>query len=234
MNRRHYLSVGATAVTLAVAGCTGTGSDQQYPPYPDSESTEFTGEGETVTDSFELVNDGPTLLDVDHTGDEAFGVSIVDDDEDRSPVAATPFVAGPYTGVSIHNVSVDTYRLEIEASGEWTAIVYDLPAYEDGTGLSVPLSREGTLGGVIGPIDFDRGLVQFDIEFESTEGANRALLVDREGQTAGALFDSQQMDPENQPDVEEDGISRTLEVGGVGYLAIESTTEWTVSAMPES
>lgn len=234
MNRRQYLLLGAAAGTVGVAGCTGTGSDEQFPPYPDSESTEFSGEGDTETDSFEILNDGPTLLDVAHEGDEAFGVSILTDEEQPAAVDSIPPVTGPYSGVSIHSVEPDTYSLDIEASGEWTATVYDLPAYEDGTGLSLPLDREGAFGAVIGPIDFAGATVEFDIRFESTDSVNRALLINRDGETAGALFDSQQMDLGNETGVDEDGTNQTLEVDGVGYLAIESTTGWSASMSTES
>lgn len=228
MNRRQYLPLAATGLVLGVAGCTGA-DEQQYPPYPDSESTEFSGEGDTVTDSFDIQHDGPAVLDVAHMGDGDFQVSIVDDEEQPIQRGFFPLVTGPYNGFSIHQTSVDTYRLKITASGEWTATVYDLPAYEDGTGLSLPLSREGAFGDVIGPINFPGESVEYDVRFENTTGINRVLLINREGESVGPLFDNQRMDPETESGIDEDGTNQTLETGGVGYVSIESTTEWTAS-----
>ena len=98
----------------------------------------------------------------------------------------------------------------------------------------MPLDREGAFGAVIGPVDFGGSTVQFDIRFDSTESVNRVLLVDRDGETSGALFDSQRMDPDTEPGVDEDGTNQTLQVDGVGYLVIESTTGWTASVTAEN
>jgi len=227
MNRRQYLSLGAASVVLSVAGCIG--DTEEFPPYPDSESTDFSGEGETITDPFDIQHDGPALLDVEHMGDGDFQVAIVDEDEEPIKRGFFPLATGPYSGLSIHHAPVDSYRLKIIANDEWTATVHDLPAYEDETGLSLPLSREGAFGDVIGPINFPGGLVEYDVRFENTAGINRVLLINRQGESVGPLFDSQGMDPETEPGIDEDGTNQTLETGGVGYLAIESTTEWTAS-----
>jgi len=267
MNRRQYLSVGTTAFALAVAGCMGNDDTQEFPPYPDSESTEFDGEGDTVTESFELVNDGPMILDVQHEGDDRF-VAFAVDEEDEQFVQGGPTVqaVGPYRGSSIHNLALDRYKLEIEADGEWTATVYDLPAYEDGVGLSLPIEHEGALGSVIGPIDFgELSSKQFAIEFEEATEANWVDLVDREGEVAGTLFEGQgPTAPEDEDELETDNSSetgeestnetgsedetnqtesetdaadstasteqtQTIDLSGVGYLSVESGTEWTVS-----
>ena len=263
MNRRQYLSVGTTAFALAVAGCMDTGETQQFPPYPDSESTEFDGEGDTTTDSFELVNDGPMILDVQHEGDDRF-VAFAIDDEDEQFVQGGPTVqaVGPYRGSSIHNLPLDEYRIEIEADGEWTATVYDLPAYEDGIGLSLPVERDGALGGVIGPIDFgELSTKQFDITFDEATEANWVDLVDREGEVVGTLFEGQgatepededELETDNSSDTDEESTNETdsddetnqtdtddstapteqtqsIELSGVGYLSVESGTEWSVS-----
>ncbi|MFW6320628.1 MAG: hypothetical protein ACOC0Z_02150 [Halohasta sp.] len=196
MNRRTYLSLGASGVLLGLAGCTGgedTGeSGQEYPPYPDSESTDFSGEGNTVTDSFELSAGGPMILDVQHEGDERFVAFATEDEDGEDFVQGGPTVqaVGPYRGLSIYDLPEATYWLSIEASGEWTATVYDLPVYDDGTGISLPIEREGALGDVIGPIDFgELGDREFSIEFETAEGLNWVDLLDREGETVVTLFE---------------------------------------------
>ncbi len=240
MNRRQYLSVGTTAFALAVAGCMDTGETQQFPPYPDSESTEFDGEGDTTTDSFELVNDGPMILDVQHEGDDRF-VAFAVDDEDQEFVQGGPTIqaAGPYRGSSIHSLENDRYRLEVEASGEWTATVYDLPAYEDGVGLHTPIEHEGALGSVIGPIDFGEAATrQFHIEFQEASEANIVELFNREGEFAGTLFDPETTAETDSADetaeTTETETRQSIEVSGVGYLSIRSGVEWTVSVREQS
>ena len=260
MNRRQYLSLAATGAVVGVAGCAGD-EGQQFPPYPDSESTEFSGEGDTVTDSFELINDGPMILEVRHEGDDRF-VAFAIDDEEETFVQGGPTVqaVGPYRGSSIHNLPLDEYRLEIEADGEWTATVYDLPAYEDGIGLSLPVERDGALGGVIGPIDFgELSPKEIAISFDMVTEANWVDLIDREGEVVGTLYEGSappedeepsddgdhneseedayseedaEMDESDESDASPEGEtdqSHQLELSGVGYLSIESGTEWTVS-----
>lgn len=264
MNRRQYLSLGATGVVLSVAGCMG--DTEEFPPYPDSESTEFSGEGDTTTDPFELVNDGPMILDVQHEGEERFVTFAVDDEDTFVQGGPTVQAVGPYCGSSIHNLPLDEYRLEIEADGEWTATIYDLPAYEDGVGHSLPVEREGALGSAIGPIDFgEPSQKEIGIQFHEAVESNWVDLVDREGEIVGTLFegsgpvtpdDVESDDTDNSTDsegnetndngtddgetnetTEEDSVAESesteqthqLDLGGVGYLSVESGTSWTIS-----
>jgi len=237
MHRRTYLSAAATGGLLGLAGCTngengaGVDNEQQYPPYPDSESTEFSGEGETTTDVVEITQDGPTVFEVEHDGDEQFVAFMIDaESEEFVQGAPTIQAAGPYRGLSIHELPVDSYRVEIEASGEWTATVHDLPVYEDGTGYSLPVERDGELGGVIGPIDFgETSLKQVDIEFHEESEANWVDLVDREGGVVGSLFEGRATVGGNESAVEATDTSEQVDIGGVGFLSVESGTTWTIS-----
>lgn len=234
MNRRTYLSVGTTGLVVGLAGCTATdnGSDPNpYPPYPDSETTEFSGDGETTTEPFELTQEGPMIFEVDHDGDDRF-VAFMIDAETESFAQGGPTVeaVGPYRGFSIHNLPTDSYRVEIEATDEWTATVHDLPVYEDGVGQSLPIERDGELGGVIGPIDFgETSPKQFDIEFETATEANWVDLMDREGNTVGSLFEGRPTVGGSETEIDETEATHEIEVGGVGFLSVESGTVWTVS-----
>ena len=259
MNRRQYLSFGATGVVLGVAGCMG--DTEEFPPYPDSESFEFSGEGDTTTDHFELVNDGPMILDVQHEGDERFVTYAIDDEDTFVQGGPTVQAVGPYRGSSIHNLELDEYRLEIEADGEWTATVYDLPAYEDGIGHALPFEREGALGSAIGPIDFgEPSQKEIEIRFDEAVESNWVDLVDRNGEIVGTLFegsgpvtpddvesddtdnstdseDNETADNETNETVEDDADdepesseqTQQLDLSGVGYLSVESGTSWTIS-----
>ena len=258
MRRRQYLSLGTAGIVLGATGCLG-GGDPQYPPYPDSESTEFLGDGDTVTDKFELSGGGPMIVEVQHDGDGRFVAFAVNEDERFVQGGPTVQAVGPYRGSSIHNLDNGTYSLEIEASGEWTATVHDLPVYEDETGLSLPIEREGALGSAIGPIDFGSpGEKRFTIEFDSVEGVNWVDLLDREGETVATLFEgrnafvaeepgatnetdasdstadesvstSNDTDDINESLPETESTVESIDLSGVGYLSIESGGEWVVS-----
>jgi len=241
-----------------IAGCMGDDTAESYPPYPDSETTAFSGEGDEITDSFALHADGPLILEVEHDGADRFVAFAVDENEDFVPGGPTVQATGPYRGSSIHALAEGTYSLEIEASGEWTATVHDVPAYEDGTGLSLPIEQPGELGGVIGPIDFgEPSDTQITIEFSSDDELNRAELITREGEAVGALVGGRNdtiggsgddaenettgddaenetsVDNETETDTEtsEEGSSETqvISAGGVGYISLESSGEWTAS-----
>jgi len=238
MYRRTYLSVAATGGMLALAGCTtGDGADgdtedeQTYPPYPDSETTDFSGDGDTTTEVVELTQDGPTIFEVEHEGDEQFVAFMVEaESEEFVQGAPTVEAVGPYRGFSIHELPTDSYRVEIEASGSWTATVHDLPVYEDGVGHSLPHEQSGELGGVIGPLNFGAGgLKQFDIEFSEATEANWVDLVDREGGTVGSLFEGRATVGGNESAVDETDVTQEIDAGGVGFLSVESGTSWTVS-----
>ncbi len=235
----------------------GDETAESYPPYPDSETTAFSGEGDEITDSFDLHNDGPLILEVEHDGDGRFVAFAVDENEDFVPGGPTVQATGPYRGSSIHALAEGTYSLEIEASGEWAATVHDVPAYEDGTGLSLPIEQPGELGGVIGPIDFgEPSETQITVEFSGDDELNRAELITREGEPVGALVggrndtiggsdddaetetaaddtdnDETSVDNEAESDTEtsDAGSSETqvISAGGVGYLSLESSGEWT-------
>ena len=74
MNRRTYLGLAAVGVAGSVAGCAEATDGREYPPYPDSNATELSGEGPSTSESFELSLDGPTLIDLEHMGSDNFTV----------------------------------------------------------------------------------------------------------------------------------------------------------------
>lgn len=268
MHRRTYLGLAAAGVAGSIAGCSSASDGSDYPPYPDSETIELSGEGVEVSDEFELTLDGPTLVDIEHEGEDNFTVILEDADEAdreisdetnetnetdgsdetnetnetdestdnetenttaddgengeesvREPVANVASAVGPYDGRSLLPIDTGSYVMTVlEADAEWTATIYDLPAYEDGTGVSLPIERESQQYDVIGPIDFGE---QSDTEFSFSatgEGLHRVFLTDREGNESLTVMN---FEGEN-----EDAVSQ--EVGGVGYLEILSYGSWTV------
>lgn len=253
MNRRTYLGLAATGLVGSVAGCSSASDGTEYPPYPDAETVDLSGEGTGTSEQFEIRQDGPTLVDMEHEGSDNFTVVLADPDTaesetneseptsneseptsnesvdsggnetaemeiDDSVVSSVVTVVGPYDGRTLLPVAAGSYVLQIlEADAEWTATVYDLPAYDDGVGTSLPIKREGDLYDVIGPINFGE---QAETEFSFSvtgPGLHRVFVTDREGS------DSLQVTSMNGDG--EDSVSQA--VGGVGYIEILSTGSWT-------
>lgn len=258
MQRRTYLGLAATGMVGSVAGCTSAADGREYPPYPDSETIELSGDGVGTSDRFEISLDGPTLVDVEHMGSDNFTVVLDDPDAtddtetpagnestgepttaentstnestvsaatetaetavDESVVASVVTAVGPYDGRSLLPVTAGSYELRVvEADAEWTATIYDLPAYEDGVGTSLPIEREGEQYDVIGPIDFGE---QADTEFSFSvtgEGLHRVFVTDREASESLTVFSVNGEADE----------SVTQQVGGVGYIEVLSFGSWT-------
>lgn len=277
MNRRTYLAVAATGVVGSVAGCAEVGDSRAFPPYPDSNTTELAGEGPATSEQFELTLDGPTLIDLEHTGSDAFTVVLdhppdeetagdgdeetevdgnettdangnetsdpndnettdtdgneTSDTEDDleidagagdqiNPVTAVASAAGPYNGRTLQSVETGEYVLHvIDADGDWEATVYDLPAYDDGVGIELPIELDGAQYDVIGPINFGEATT-VDFEFSSTsEGGHQLFLTDRTGTDSHTVT---QLDGEDSAAVSGD-------ISGIGYLEVLTTADWSLA-----
>jgi len=265
MNRRTYLGLAATGVVGSVAGCTSTASDgSEYPPYPDGETVDLSGTGTGTSDEFELTQEGPTLVDMEHMGSDNFTVVLADPaaaaeseampanesmgetnesepssnesepssnesvesganetaqpEVDDSVVSSVVTVVGPFDGRTLLSVGTGSYVLRVlEADAEWTATVYDLPAYEDGVGTPLPIKREGTQWDVIGPINFGEQ-AETTFSFSVTgEGYHRVNVVGRESEKT---FRVTALNGDG-----EDAITRLID--GVGYIVVRSFGSWT-------
>jgi hypothetical protein len=164
MNRRQYLGAAAAGGVIGVGSVVGyvTFNDQPlYPaPFdPETDQTELSGSGEGTTESFDIANQGPTIvrIDSDNSG-EGFQTIFKSATGDYTrPVTDDP-KSGPYEGVKIVDTPEEgSYEIEIVGTTDsWEITVYDLPAYErsDDITLQPPITRENGLDKVIGPIDF--------------------------------------------------------------------------------
>ena len=303
MQRRTYLGIAATGVVAGVAGCSSASDGREFPPFPDSETIERSGDGTGVSEAFEIAGGGPTLIDMEHNGADNFTVTLdradsgddaadedtasvaddteptTDDDtestatatgndtttgnattidnettagnatatgnttatgnatatgnetvtsegedgtadepsEGPNPVTTVATAVGPYDGRSLQKIEPGEYVLRIrEADATWSATIYDLPAYEDGVGISLPIEREGDQYDVIGPVDFGE---QSSTEFSFTvtgEGLHRVFLTDREGDESLTVV--------NLNGEGEETVSQ--QISGVGYVEILSYGSW--------
>ncbi|MFC7042752.1 hypothetical protein [Halonotius sp. GCM10025705] len=247
MERRQYLAAAAAGGAIGVGGVGGYVmlSDDvgfgppgvptaPYPPYPTAdgdgsiEPISLSGSGQATTDTFALQRDGPTIIDTDAgdaASDERFLVTLV------SATDGTEYrvieVLGPFTGRNLINPPPGEYRLAVkQASADWTATVYDVPAYDTDSGVALemepPVVFSDGLDAVLGPINFG---TQQPIEFSLSVDADvdyNLSLIDSNGERVELLIQSivGQTDPQ------------VRDVGGIGYLAVDTNTTWTLRAEP--
>jgi len=237
MNRRSYLLLSGGALT-AVAGCTGDGDGNgERTPYADSSNSYESDGGDVVThtfsgtgtaggddsdgepaytDTFSHNTTGPTIIEYDHDGDDTFSVWFVDENQDRISLGYS--AVGPFEGRTIHSLDEQTLGLSVDADGDWEVSVTELPVYN--TGESLPVTVESILVDVVGPIEFsDDSDITFT--FTATGGAGHTVdLFNREGELSARVF-------EIEDDVEDETL--TADIGGVGYILVESGGEWELS-----
>jgi len=247
MERRQYLAAAAAGGAIGVGGVGGYVmlSDDvgfgppgvptaPYPPYPtadgdgDIEPISLSGSGQATTDSFELQRDGPTIIDTDAgdaASDERFQVTLV------AATDGTEYqvieVLGPFTGRNLINPPPGEYQLAVkQASADWTATVYDVPAYDTDSGVDLelepPVAFNDGLDAVLGPIDFGaQQPIEFSLSVDTDDDYNLSL-IDSNGEQVELLIQSivGQTDPQ------------VRDVGGVGYLAVDTNTTWTLRAEP--
>ena len=247
MERRQYLAAAAAGGAIGVGGVGGYVilSDDvgfgpsgvptaPYPPYPTIdgdgaiEPLSLSGSGQTTTDSFELTREGPTIIDTDAgdaDADERFLVTLV------SATDGTEYrvieVLGPFTGRNLINPPPGEYRLAVkQASADWTATVYDVPAYDIDSEVELelepPVAFNDGLDAVLGPIDFGaQQPIEFSLSVDTDDDYNLSL-IDSNGEQVELLIQSivGQTDPQ------------VRDVGGIGYLAVDTNTTWTLRAEP--
>ena len=133
-------------------------------PFDPNIVAELEGEGNSVTDPFEL-DGGLTMLvyEAEVVDEENFGADIEQTDGDDSMVLAineVVFLDDPVddiSGGSLVETQGGEYILDVEAAGEWTIYV----AQPESPGQEVrrpPVSVEGENSAIVGPIDADNGL----------------------------------------------------------------------------
>lgn len=242
MERRQYLGAAAAGLAVGVVGVGGytvlSGdaggpppvAESAYPPYPEANEIERSGDGPTTSEPFQLENDGPTIVRADHddsvAADVPFNMTLA---STTSPATRTVVrLTGGYVGSTVvtsqakpQSVPPGEYELAVTGTsaqdpGSWEATVYDIPDYDD-QGLSVPLAYNDVLNFVIGPINFGaESMFGFTFSLDADTESN-LYLIDSEGNFRQLLLKAPTAG-------DYDG---TFPGGGVGYIAIDSNTEWT-------
>lgn len=242
MKRRQYLGAAAAGGVVGVAGVSAYTvlqtdgvagpppvAEAEFPPYPEpSEVITRSGEGTGTSEPFELVHEGPTIIEtsVDHDADDIYNIELnsTEDETIRGVVQAR----GPFTGrTNVPPVPPGGYELDVtDAAGSWEATIYDLSVYEDGTGMELPFTFSDGLDTVIGPIDFgDPQPVAFTFEVDA-DSRHRLDIVDRNGVLFDTVIQAQTAGERTRvPDTD---------LGGVGYLDLKSFTTWTLEVSPHT
>ena len=223
MNRRTYLGLAATGVVGSVAGCAAASDGREYPPYPDSETTELSGEGAGVSDRFEITLGGPTLVDVEHEGSDNFTVVLA---EPEIADESEPTPANDSTGET--NDSAGGMNDSNEASTNESAVSDSDEPADTEVGESVV----ATVATAVGPYDgrsllpvatgsYVLRVVEADAEWTATiydlpvyeDGVGTSLPIEREGtqyDVIGPIDFGEQSDTEFSFSVTGQGLHRVF------------------------
>ena len=251
MDRRTYLGLAAAGAFGTVAGCTDAVGSQEFPPYPDSNTTELSGEGATTSDAFELSLDGPTLINLEHMGSDNFTVVL------DVPQAEDTDDSGNETAETGDNSTTDGLEPEeLEADDQISPVANvasAVGAYDGRTLQSVDAGRyvlraleadgewEATVydlpaydDGIGTEIPFEQDGEQYDvvgpINFDVETVVDFEFSVTGDGFHRLFLTDRTGTESFTVAELEGEGEeSVSQEVSGVGYIEILTVRSWSLA-----
>ncbi len=174
------------------------------------QSHEFSGSGSKTTSTFEL-DDGVAIASFSHDGDDEFAVELAGDGDD---VLAT--TAGNTAGESIASVEAGTYRLEIDADGEWSLDLSQPEVHGDDL-EELPVEKSGTGSSFVGPL-------------WAPDDGSLTLTHDGDGEF---VVDGYGADGSRESIVNKSGSfdnSRSFAASGTVWINIEADGDWTLEA----
>jgi len=182
----------------------------------------FTGNSNT-SHEFEIEHHGPTIFEVENTSADRLLVEVIN----RRTGSIEPLVdfTGSETIRVFRPLSTSIYRLRIRGdSSGWSISIFDFDVHQPGDRQvsSLPVDLDGRHHYAVGPIHFDPvSDVRFVMDVENG-GSHRVALYDEGGIFVNDVFDFQ-----SSGAITEEFIVR---LNGVGYLSIETLSEWSLSA----
>lgn len=189
-------------------------------PYLGDEIT-FNGDGR-ATDEFEIEKSGPTVLFFEHTGEDRVFIELIN--RKTGHIRRLMDFVGSETVRTLHTLPVSSYKIRIRGSpSEWSLSLsnYDVHQPDDRQTSSLPLTLDGSHYYAVGPIHFDPvSDVEFVMRVENG-GSHRVGLYDEQGVFVNDVFRFQSTDVDEQEFV--------IRLNGVGYLSIETASEWSLS-----
>jgi len=257
MNRRTYLGFAATGMVGAVAGCTSAADGREYPPYPDSETTEFSGDGPGVSDRFDISLGGPTLVDLEHEGSDNFTVTLAEprtaDDAEPTPANSSTDATNstdPTTNESTISSDAETSEAAVDesivasvatavgpydgrsllpvATGSYVLRVAEADAEWSATVYDLPVYEDGV--GTTLPItrEGDQYDVIGPINFGEQAETTFSFSVTGQGLHRVFVTDREGNDSLTVFNLNGEGDESISQVvGGVGYIEVLSFGEWT-------
>lgn len=199
MRRRTLLAAGGL---IAVSGCLGTGGDEKGP-------TTVTGSGDHTESGIEL-DAGLTLVESQHSGRKGFETALVAESGSETVFA---FHVGEYDGEGAALVDGGTYRLTVEADGDWEVEIRQPRA---GSGDPVPESVSGDRPAVRGPYEF--GGQHSAVGTHDGSGDFKVQVFPATGEHATLVF----------TDLGTFEGETDFEYEGVGWIDVEAAGEWTL------
>jgi len=244
MNRRNYLALAGSALTTAVAGCSGSTEEPTQEPTEQSEETGGGDDGtieEEATDGSEeqpAENDEPEEVDqpeaqsfsgsgaeVEQDISISGGLTVVEathsgEDNFQVSLVGGAFddlfvnVIGDYDGTTASLVDGGTYTLDVEADSDWDVEIRQPRA---ASGDSLSQSLEGTGPEVHGPFEFSGSHIADGSH--SGEGNFQVQVYPAEGSFGELVFN----------EIGEYEGETTFRHSGVGWVAVQADGDWSLA-----
>jgi hypothetical protein len=181
LSRRKLLAAGTLTLVSSIAGCSGSGENEEAAADEDGtgndegsdgseesenedasdeeegieagESYSFEGNGSDVSDEFELT-EGIATIEFSHSGESNFIATMVALEGEDWDDELLVNVIGSIEGRSALAVSGGAYRLDVDADGDWS-IDLEQPAVSEGDAESPPIEHSGEGPDYFGPVALD-------------------------------------------------------------------------------
>ncbi|MEF8826194.1 MAG: hypothetical protein V5A27_07635 [Halapricum sp.] len=197
---------------------TGTPTPTPAPtPAPDGASYDYSGTGQTATDSF-VLDAGLVAIDLSHDGERNFIVELVNTETGDETLLVNTI--GGFDGTTALYTPSGEYVLNIEADGDWSGTVRQ-PRYSQAEVVALPDEASRSDYALLGPYQFS-GTTRFTIDAE-TESNVIAYLQTHRGENAELLVN--EIGPHEG--------STVFVADGVGLIYVETEGEWTVTIESE-
>ena len=202
------------------------------PPTP--EPIGFSGTGDHLSSTFELVQQSFLLLHIDHNGSGNFAIKLLPEEGDGYEFGVDTIgtyegtLANPINSESDLGLKPGLHRLEVTADGDWNAeIAQHFWTKRDALDRQGPfLIVSGKGDGIVGPVNLIAGILplkathkgsgNFEIRIFSTDGKNMTSVVNEVGEYRG----QKTIRVKYNPDI---GVS-----DGVNLLVVTADGEWKV------
>jgi hypothetical protein len=184
-------------------------NEESTPEVEEPETQSFSGSGATVDDGVDIEG-GLTVVDASHTGESNFQVHLVGGEFDDLFVNEI----GNYEGETAGLIDAGTYRLDIEADGDWSIEIRQPRA---NSGDSLPQSVSGNEPEVFGPFEFGGSHVASGSH--SGDSNFQVHVYPLEGSFAGELVFNE---------IGEYSGETTFRHDGIGYVAVVADGEFSV------